>query len=127
METKNLLRIEELKLYFRTRVGEVQAVDGVNFDLNYNRAVVVLGESGCGKTSLAKAILRLLPRNISVQVFSALLENAASEQGARMSAMDNATRNAGELIKKLTIQYNRSRQAAITTELVEIIAGAEAL
>ena len=69
----------------------------------------------------------LLPRNIAVQIFRALLENAASEQGARMSAMDNATRNAGELIDKLTIQYNRSRQAAITTELIEIIAGAEAL
>ncbi len=69
----------------------------------------------------------LLPRNISVQVFRALLENAASEQGARMSAMDNATRNAGEMIKKKTMQYNRSRQAMITKELIEIISGAEAL
>ncbi len=69
----------------------------------------------------------LLPRNISVQVFRALLENAASEQGARMSAMDNATRNAGEMIEKLTIKYNRQRQAQITTELIEIISGAEAL
>ena len=69
----------------------------------------------------------LLPRNVSIQLFKALLENNASEQGASMTAMDNATRNAGELINKLTIQYNRSRQAAITTELVEIIAGAEAL
>lgn len=69
----------------------------------------------------------LLPRNVTVQIFKGLLENAASEQGASMTAMDNATRNAGELINKLTIQYNRSRQAAITTELVEIIAGAEAL
>jgi F-type H+-transporting ATPase subunit gamma len=69
----------------------------------------------------------LLPRYLRVQIFGALLENMASEQGASMTAMDNATRNAGELIKKLTIQYNRSRQAAITTELVEIIAGAEAL
>ena len=69
----------------------------------------------------------LLPRNISVQIFRALLENAASEQGARMSAMDNATRNAGEMIDKLTIQYNRSRQQAITSELIEIISGAEAL
>ncbi|GHC95117.1 F0F1 ATP synthase subunit gamma [Novosphingobium pokkalii] len=69
----------------------------------------------------------LLPRYLRVQLFGALLENMASEQGASMTAMDNATRNAGELIKKLTIQYNRSRQAAITTELVEIIAGAEAL
>ncbi|PTW62981.1 ATP synthase F1 subcomplex gamma subunit [Breoghania corrubedonensis] len=69
----------------------------------------------------------LLPRNVSVQVFRALLENAASEQGARMSAMDNATRNAGEMIDKLTTSYNRQRQAQITTELIEIIAGAEAL
>ncbi|MGX1498887.1 F-type H+-transporting ATPase subunit gamma [Labrenzia sp. MBR-25] len=69
----------------------------------------------------------LLPRNISVQIFRALLENAASEQGARMSAMDNATRNAGEMIDKLTIKYNRQRQAQITTELIEIISGAEAL
>jgi len=69
----------------------------------------------------------LLPRNITIQLFKAMLENMASEQGASMTAMDNATRNAGDLIKKLTIEYNRSRQAAITTELVEIIAGAEAL
>jgi F-type H+-transporting ATPase subunit gamma len=69
----------------------------------------------------------LLPRNVTVQLFKALLENNASEQGASMTAMDNATRNAGDLINKLTIQYNRSRQAAITTELVEIISGAEAL
>jgi len=69
----------------------------------------------------------LLPRNLAVQLFRALLENAASEQGARMSAMDNATRNAGEMIDKLTIVYNRSRQAAITKELIEIISGAEAL
>jgi F-type H+-transporting ATPase subunit gamma len=69
----------------------------------------------------------LLPRNIAVQIFRGLLENGASEQGARMSAMDNATRNAGDMIDKLTIQYNRSRQAAITNELIEIISGAEAL
>jgi F-type H+-transporting ATPase subunit gamma len=69
----------------------------------------------------------LIPRNIKVQVFRALLENAASEQGARMSAMDNATRNAGDMINKLSISYNRQRQAQITTELIEIIAGAEAL
>lgn len=69
----------------------------------------------------------LLPRNISIQVFRALLENGASEQGARMSAMDNATRNAGEMIDKLTLSYNRQRQAQITKELIEIISGAEAL
>jgi F-type H+-transporting ATPase subunit gamma len=73
-------------------------------------------------------ILReLLPRNLAVQIFTALLENAASEQGARMTAMDNATRNAGDMIDRLTINYNRSRQAAITKELIEIISGAEAL
>ena len=69
----------------------------------------------------------LLPRYVKTQLFGALLEREASEQGASMTAMDNATRNAGDLINKLTIQYNRSRQAAITTELIEIIAGAEAL
>lgn len=75
-----------------------------------------------------ETILRdLLPRNLSMQIFKALLENAASEQGARMTAMDNATRNAGDMIKKLTLQYNRSRQAAITKELIEIISGAEAV
>jgi F-type H+-transporting ATPase subunit gamma len=69
----------------------------------------------------------LLPRNVAIQVFRALLENAASEQGSRMNAMENATKNAGDMIKRLSIQYNRARQAAITTELVEIISGAEAL
>ena len=69
----------------------------------------------------------LLPRNIAVQMFRALLENAASEQGSRMTAMDNATRNAGDMINKLTLTYNRQRQAVITKELIEIISGAEAL
>ncbi|GAB2178118.1 F0F1 ATP synthase subunit gamma [Dongia sp. agr-C8] len=69
----------------------------------------------------------LLPKNLGMQIFRALLENNASEQGARMTAMDSATRNAGEMINKLTITYNRSRQAAITKELIEIISGAEAL
>ena len=69
----------------------------------------------------------LIPRNISTQIFKAFLENAASEQGSRMTAMDNATRNAGDLVEKLTITYNRSRQAAITKELIEIISGAESL
>ncbi len=75
-----------------------------------------------------EAILEdLLPRSVTTQIFTALLENAASEQGARMSAMDNATRNAGDMIDRLTTEYNRSRQAAITKELIEIISGAEAL
>ena len=68
-----------------------------------------------------------MPRNLAVQVYKALLENSASEHGASMSAMDNATRNAGEMIDKLTLTYNRTRQAVITTELIEIISGAEAL
>ena len=69
----------------------------------------------------------LLPRNLSIQVFRALLENVASEMGAKMTAMDNATRNAGDMIDALTLNYNRSRQAQITKELIEIISGAEAL
>ncbi len=72
-------------------------------------------------------LAELLPRAVATQIFAALLENAASEQGARMSAMDNATRNAGDMIDRLTIEYNRSRQAVITNELIEIISGAEAL
>jgi F-type H+-transporting ATPase subunit gamma len=75
----------------------------------------------------AEILADLLPRNLAVQIFKALLENGASEQGARMSAMDNATRNAGEMIKKQTLTYNRTRQAMITKELIEIISGAEAL
>ena len=69
----------------------------------------------------------LLPRNLAIQIYRALLENSASEQGARMTAMDNATRNAGDMIKRLTLQYNRTRQASITKELIEIISGAEAV
>jgi F-type H+-transporting ATPase subunit gamma len=98
---------------------------------------VPTGEAPAPKGSMSAAVeyepdeeeilADLLPRNLAVQIFRALLENAASEQGSRMTAMDNATRNAGDMINKLTIQYNRSRQAAITTELVEIISGAEAL
>jgi len=94
--------------------------------------------AGAGETTKAEAVYEyepseeeiladLLMRNLSTQVFRGLLENAASEQGARMSAMDNATRNAGDMINKLTIQYNRRRQANITKELIEIISGAEAL
>jgi F-type H+-transporting ATPase subunit gamma len=75
----------------------------------------------------SEILAQLLPRNLSVQVYRALLENNASEQGARMTAMDSATRNAGEMINRLTINYNRSRQAYITKELIEIISGAEAL
>jgi F-type H+-transporting ATPase subunit gamma len=72
-------------------------------------------------------LAELLPKNLAVQIYTALLESGASEQGARMTAMDNATRNAGEMINRLTLNYNRTRQAAITKELIEIISGAEAL
>ena len=100
--------------------------------------IIPLKVAGTGEATVGGAVYEyepdeeqilstLLPRNISVQVFRALLENAASEQGARMSAMDSATRNAGEMIKKQTMKYNRSRQAMITKELIEIISGAEAL
>jgi F-type H+-transporting ATPase subunit gamma len=98
---------------------------------------VSLPEAGTAATGASAAIeyepdeeeilASLLPRNVAVQIFRALLENAASEQGSRMTAMDNATRNAGDMIQRLSIAYNRQRQAAITTELVEIISGAEAL
>jgi F-type H+-transporting ATPase subunit gamma len=93
-------------------------------------------EAAAGQSSLAaveyepdqdEILADLLPRNVAVQIFRALLENAASEQGSRMTAMDNATRNAGDMINRLTIEYNRTRQAAITKELIEIISGAEAL
>jgi len=91
-------------------------------------------DDGDGATTLydyepgeEEILAELLPKGVATQIFAALLENGASEQGARMSAMDNATRNAGEMIDKLTIQYNRSRQAVITNELIEIISGAEAL
>ncbi len=96
----------------------------------------VEGEAGAGAGVPAaveyepdeeEILAELLPRNIAVQIFRALLENAASEQGSRMTAMDAATRNAGDMINRLTIQYNRTRQAAITKELIEIISGAEAL
>ncbi|QIR84765.1 F0F1 ATP synthase subunit gamma [Paracoccus sp. AK26] len=97
-------------------------------------AEVPEGEAAGGGSDLyeyepgEEAILAdLLPRSVATQIFAALLENAASEQGARMTAMDNATRNAGDMIDRLTTEYNRSRQAAITKELIEIISGAEAL
>jgi F-type H+-transporting ATPase subunit gamma len=91
------------------------------------------GDAGLGQAvyeyepEQEEILAELLPRNIATQIFRALLENAASEQGARMSAMDNATRNAGDMIRKQTITYNRTRQAMITKELIEIISGAEAL
>ena len=85
------------------------------------------GDIGAVRGEGEAILADLLPLNIAVQIFKALLENAASEQGARMSAMDNATRNAGDMIGRLTLKYNRTRQAMITKELIEIISGAEAL
>ena len=106
------------------------AQDPVTAQLIPVPAPVAANDSGAVvdyEPSEAEILEGLLPRYVTTQIFGALLEREASEQGASMTAMDNATRNAGELIQKLTIQYNRSRQAAITTELIEIIAGAEAL
>ena len=96
----------------RTAAGDVASADGSGVEYEPDEEEILSA---------------LLPRNIAVQIFRALLENAASEQGSRMTAMDNATRNAGDMINRLSIKYNRQRQAAITTELVEIISGAEAL
>ncbi len=99
-----------------------------NDDASEDGDTAVTGNAAYEYEPNEKGILTdLLPRNLSVQVFRAMLESFASEQGARMTAMDSATRNAGEMIDRLTIEYNRTRQAAITTELIEIISGAEAL
>jgi F-type H+-transporting ATPase subunit gamma len=95
--------------------------------LSNDHAPVGVGASVEYEPDEEEILADLLPRNVAVQLLRAMRENAASEQGSKMTAMDNATRNAGDMISKLTIQYNRSRQAAITTELIEIIAGAEAL
>ena len=102
--------------------------------VNQAAPLVVEGESANGSVSAYEyepeedeILTRLLPRNLAVQIFRALLENNASFYGAQMSAMDNATRNAGEMIRKQTLVYNRTRQAQITKELIEIISGAEAV
>jgi F-type H+-transporting ATPase subunit gamma len=106
------------------QVPTAQQIIPAVFDQNGGRAPEAVYDYEPGESEI---LADLLPRNITVQIFRALLENAASEQGARMSAMDSATRNAGEMIKKQTQLYNRSRQAMITKELIEIISGAEAL
>ena len=108
-----------------SQIPTAQQIIPANFDEDNNSSVnqTVYDYEPDEETILAD----LLPRGVATQIFSALLENGASEQGARMSAMDNATRNAGEMIDKLTIEFNRSRQAVITNELIEIISGAEAL
>jgi F-type H+-transporting ATPase subunit gamma len=113
---------------FRSVIAQVPtALRLIPAEIKATEAMVETGAAYEYEPGEEEILETLLPRNISVQVFRALLENAASEQGARMSAMDNATRNAGDMIKKQTQIYNRSRQAMITKELIEIISGAEAL
>ena len=106
-----------------TQIPQAQQIIPLNDEGNGNSS----DESYEFEPDEDEILSNLLPKNISTQIFKAMLENSASEQGSRMSAMDNATRNAGEMVDKLTIEYNRSRQAAITKELIEIISGAESL
>ena len=106
-----------------TQIPQAQQIIPLNNDEDENSS----DESYEFEPDEDEILSNLLPKNISTQIFKAMLENSASEQGSRMSAMDNATRNAGEMVDKLTIEYNRSRQAAITKELIEIISGAESL
>ena len=106
-----------------TQLPQAQQIIPLNNEENENNS----DESYEFEPDEDEILSNLLPKNISTQIFKAMLENSASEQGSRMSAMDNATRNAGEMVDKLTIEYNRSRQAAITKELIEIISGAESL
>jgi len=118
------------KIYFSefenvvTQIPTAQQIIPADFDAPDEDDATALYEYEPDETTI---LADLLPRGVATAIFAALLENGASEQGARMSAMDNATRNAGEMIDKLTIEYNRSRQAVITNELIEIISGAEAL
>ena len=106
-----------------TQIPQAQQIIPLNDEGNENSS----DESYEFEPDEDEILSNLLPKNISTKIFKAMLENSASEQGSRMSAMDNATRNAGEMVDKLTIEYNRSRQAAITKELIEIISGAESL
>ncbi|WP_281968539.1 F0F1 ATP synthase subunit gamma [Roseovarius nanhaiticus] len=118
------------KIYFSefenvvTQIPTAQQIIPADFDAPDEDDATALYDYEPDETTI---LADLLPRGVATAIFAALLENGASEQGARMSAMDNATRNAGEMIDKLTIEYNRSRQAVITNELIEIISGAEAL
>ena len=107
-----------------SQIPTAQQIIPASFDVAENDVAAMLYDYEPDEEAI---LADLLPRGVATQIFSALLENGASEQGARMSAMDNATRNAGDMIDKLTIEYNRSRQAVITNELIEIISGAEAL
>jgi F-type H+-transporting ATPase subunit gamma len=108
-----------------TQIPQEQQI--IPVETNLNEKEEILGNYYEFEPEESEILDNLLPRNISTQIFKAMLENAASEQGSRMTAMDSATRNAGDLVDKLTITYNRSRQAAITKELIEIISGAESL
>src|SRR5579885_1247600 len=117
---------------FRSAITQIVTVQQlIPFSLPAGEAEAVTAELGGAvyefEPSEEEILGELLPNNLAVQIYTALLENAASEQGARMTAMDNATRNAGEMIDRLTLNYNRTRQAVITKELIEIISGAEAL
>ena len=139
LERKVEIRTHELA----QSVGELRALgevsQAVNSTLDLQEVLntivgkaVQLSDTDAGaiyefEPSEEEILAELLPKNLAVQIYTALLENAASEQGARMTAMDNATRNAGEMIDRLTLNYNRTRQAVITKELIEIISGAEAL
>jgi F-type H+-transporting ATPase subunit gamma len=117
-------------VYNRFRSAMTQIVAGhqlIPFQAPADETVAPGGAIYEFEPSEEEILAELLPKNLAVQIYTALLENAASEQGARMTAMDNATRNAGEMIDRLTLNYNRTRQAAITKELIEIISGAEAL
>lgn len=107
-----------------SQIPTEQQIIPAKFELNEDETAATVYDYEPGEEEI---LAELLPRGVATQIFSALLENGASEQGARMSAMDNATRNAGDMIDRLTIEYNRSRQAVITNELIEIISGAEAL
>ena len=107
-----------------SQVPTAQQIIPASFEATQGDAVATLYDYEPDEEAI---LADLLPRGVATQIYTALLENGASEQGARMSAMDNATRNAGDMIDKLTIEYNRSRQAVITNELIEIISGAEAL
>ncbi|KPU84022.1 ATP synthase subunit gamma [Marinosulfonomonas sp. PRT-SC04] len=107
-----------------SQIPTMKQIIPATFDVSEDAGVSTLYDYEPSEAAILKD---LLPRGVATQIFSALLENGASEQGARMSAMDNATRNAGDMIDDLTIEYNRSRQAKITNELIEIISGAEAL
>ncbi|MEI7668855.1 MAG: F0F1 ATP synthase subunit gamma [Pseudomonadota bacterium] len=135
------IAFEIINLYESSDIDNIHIVynhfkSAISQTVTFQQIIPLVAESSAeNKTALQyefepeeeEIIADLLPRNIKVQLYKALLENAASEQGARMTAMDNATRNAGDMINKLTLKYNRTRQATITKELIEIISGAEAL